>query len=270
MSAADEAWAIDWSGDARAARRRIRLARAVPGRLLEVRGGLDRDEVVAHVLDAATRTRLVVGLDFSFALPAWFARAHGCDDVAALWDLVAREGEAWLAACRPPFWGRGRTPRPPADPDRPGWRVTETEVRDAGLRPTSTFQIGGAGAVGTGSVRGMPHLARLRTAGASIWPFDDAGPLTVVEIYPRLFTGPVVKRSAPARRAAVAGDGRVPATLVEDVVASEDGFDAALSALAMAEHLVDLGRLRAASPGSPPALEGALWRPPEAVRAPRP
>ena len=116
----------------------------------------------------------------------------------------------------------------------------------------------------------MPHLARLRAAGASIWPFDDAGPLTVVEIYPRLFTGPVVKRSAPARRAAVAGDRRVPAALVEDVVASEDAFDAALSALAMAEHLVDLGRLRAATPGSPPALEGALWRPPEAVRAPRP
>ena len=260
---AAEAWAVDWSGDAQAARRRIRLARAVPGRLLEVRGGLDREEVVAHVLDAATRTRLVVGLDFSFALPAWFARAHECTDVEALWALVARDGEGWLAACLPPFWGRGRTPRPPTDPARPGWRMTETAVRAAGLRPSSTFQIGGAGAVGTGSLRGMPHLARMRAAGASIWPFDDAGPLTVVEIYPRLFTGPVVKRSAPARRAAVAGDPRVPVALVEDVVASEDAFDAALSALVMAEHLGDLAGLRAAAPDSPAALEGALWRPPE-------
>lgn len=258
---AAEAWAVDWSGDARAARRRIRLARAVPGRLLEVRGGLDRDEVVAHVLDAAARRPLVVGFDFSFALPAWFARAHGCADVAALWDLVTREGEDWLAGCRPPFWGRGRTPRPSPDPARPAFRTTEAEARDAGLAPKSTFQIGGAGAVGTGSLRGMPHLARLRAAGAAIWPFDDAGPLTVVEIYPRIFTGAVVKRSAAARQAAVAGDPRIPAALVADAVATEDAFDAALSALAMAEHLDELAGLGAADPGDPAALEGALWRP---------
>lgn len=257
---AEEAWAVDWSGDARAPRRRIRLARAVPGRLLEVRGGLDRDEVVAHVLAAAARRRLVVGFDFSFALPTWFARAHGCADVDAVWDLVVREGEDWLAACRPPFWGRGRTPAP-EDPARPAYRETETEAREAGLNPKPTFQIGGAGAVGTGSLRGMPHLARMRAAGASVWPFDDPGPLTVVEIYPRMFTGPVVKRSGPARRSALGGDRRVPAALVEDVVASEDAFDAALSALVMAEHLDALAGLRAATPGTPQALEGALWRP---------
>lgn len=43
-----------------------------------------------------------------------------------------------------------------------------------GIRPTSGFQIGGAGAVGTGAVRGMPMLARLRAAGFAIWPFDAA------------------------------------------------------------------------------------------------
>jgi hypothetical protein len=253
--------AVDWSGDARAAHRRIRVAAAVPGRLLGVRSGLDRDAVTELVLARAADGPLVVGLDFSFGLPAWFARERGCGDVSALWDLVARDGEHWLPACRPPFWGRGATPRPPADPARPAFRVTEERARADGLAPGSTFQIGGAGAVGTGSLRGMPHLARLRRAGLAVWPFDDAGEATVIEIYPRVHTGPVVKRSPTARRAVVQADPRIPPALREDVVASEDAFDAALSALAMAEHRDELRGLRRAPADAAEAIEGALWRP---------
>jgi len=256
-----EVLAVDWSGDARAAHRRIRLAAAVPGCLVDVRAGLDRDGVTEYLL-ARAGDRVVAGLDFSFGLPAWFAREHGCADVAALWDLVAREGEEWLAACRPPFWGRGPRPRPPQDPARPGLRVTEAAARADGLAPGSTFQIGGAGAVGTGSLRGMPHLARLRAAGVAVWPFDDAGPATVLEIYPRVHTGPVVKRSVHARRAVVDADPRIARELRAAVVDTEDAFDAALSALDMAEHLDELTALRAAPPGSPAAIEGAIWRPP--------
>ena len=256
-----EALAVDWSGDARAAHRRIRVATAAPGRLLGVRAGLDRDGVAALLRERAAAGPLVAGLDFSFSLPAWFAREHGCADVAALWDLVEREGERWLRECRPPFWGRGATPRPPADPARPGFRVTEEAARAGGLTPSSTFQIGGAGAVGTGSLRGMPHLARLRAAGLAVWPFDDAGDATLLEVYPRVHTGPVVKRSLPARQDAVRDDPRIPPSLRADVVATEDAFDAALSALAMAEHLEELRALRAAPAGSPEAIEGALWRP---------
>ncbi|WP_133826494.1 hypothetical protein [Actinomycetospora succinea] len=256
-----EAIAVDWSGDARAARRRIRMASAVPGRLVEVRAGLDRDGVAALLRERAASGPVVAGLDFSFALPAWFAREHGCADVAALWDLVGREGERWLRECRPPFWGRGATPRPPLDPARPPFRVTEEAARADGLAPSSTFQVGGAGAVGTGSLRGMPHLARLRAAGLAVWPFDDAGAATLMEIYPRVHTGPVVKRSPAARREAAGSDPRIPAALLDDVVATEDAFDAAFSALAMAEHLDELGSLRAAPPERPEAIEGALWRP---------
>lgn len=252
---------MDWSGEERAAHRRIRVARAVPGRLLEVRGGLDRAAVTELLLARAAAGPVVAGLDFSFGLPAWFAREHGCRDVTALWGLVAREGERWLRECRPPFWGRGPTRRPPHDPARPALRRTEEAARADGLRPRSTFQIGGAGAVGTGSLRGMPHLARLRAAGLAVWPFDDAGSATVVEIYPRSHTGPVVKRSASARRAVAGADPRIPPTLLDDVVAGEDAFDAALSALAMAEHRDELRALRRAPPGRPEAIEGALWRP---------
>jgi hypothetical protein len=256
-----EVLAVDWSGDRRAAHRHIRVAGAAPGRLLGLRGGLDREGVVELLLTRAAAGPLVAGLDFSFGLPAWFAREHGCAHVGALWDLVAREGEGWLEACRPPFWGRGPRPRPPLDPARPGLRVTEAAARAEGLDPRSTFQIGGAGAVGTGSLRGMPHLARLRAAGFAVWPFDDAGPATVVEIYPRVHTGPVVKRSPAARERVVDADLRIPAGLRDDVVASEDAFDAALSALAMAEHLEELRALRAAPSERAEAIEGALWRP---------
>ena len=57
------------------------------------------------------------------------------------------------------------------------------------------FQIGGAGAVGTGSIRGMPHLLTLADSGFTIWPFVSGGLPTVVEIYPRALTGPVNKGS---------------------------------------------------------------------------
>ena len=256
--------AVDWSGDARAAHRRIRVAEAAPGRLVSVEAGLDRDAVVHRLAGLAAQARdggphVVAGLDFSFGLPAWFAREHGCADAPAVWDLVAREGERWLRECPPPFWGRPGTRRPPPDPDRPLWRATELA---SPYRPLSTFQVGGAGAVGTGSLRGMPLLARLRAAGVAVWPVDPAGPATVVEIYPRELTGPVVKSDAAARRAYARADARVPSGLVEAATATEDAFDAAFSALAMAEHAEvpgGSGPLDAAA--GLEELEGRIWRP---------
>jgi hypothetical protein len=68
-----------------------------------------------------------------------------------------------------------------------GWSSGEDAVR-----AKSIFQIGGAGAVGTGSVRGMPHLLTLAKNGFGIWPFSEGWP-RVVEIYPRALTGPLNK-----------------------------------------------------------------------------
>jgi hypothetical protein len=252
--------AVDWSGDARTPQRRIRLAEAEPGRLLAVWGGLDREGVVDLVVGLAATGPLVVGLDFSFALPAWFAREHGCRDVEELWALVARDGEDWLRRCPPPFWGRPGTRRPPDDPERPLLRRTEAASPH---RPLSTFQIGGAGAVGTGSLRGMPLLTRLRAAGVAVWPFDDAARATVVEIYPRETTGAVVKSDATARRDRVAADGRIPAVMRGAASASEDAFDAAFAALALAEHAGEIAGLRRGTGDD--LLEGRIWRP---VRCP--
>ena len=44
----------------------------------------------------------------------------------------------------------------------------------------------------------MRVLHELAEAGFTIWPFEPAGDATIIEIYPRLFTGKVVKSSAQA------------------------------------------------------------------------
>jgi hypothetical protein len=257
--------AVDWSGDARGARHRIRVAEARPGRLLEVRGGLDREGIgdLLHALRRGPGTA-VVGMDFSFGLAAWFAREHGCATLPQVWDLAGADGERWLAESPPPFWGRAGTRKPADDPARPLFRATEDDARACGLRPLSTFQIGGAGAVGTGSVRGMALLAAWRSAGIGVWPLDPApasSGVLLVEVYPRAMTGPVVKSSPEARRAHVAADPRIPAELREAATATEDAFDAAFAALGMAEHVDELAGLRPLT-DPVPLLEGALWLPP--------
>ena len=161
--------------------------------------------------------------------------------------------------CAPPFWGRPGTRKPELAEH---FRATELAVGSvAGIRPKSTFQVSGAGSVGAGSIRGFPVLARLRAAGFSVWPFDTAVAPVVVEIWPRLLTGPVVKRDAAARAAhlsvnfpSLAGD------LRDRAISSEDAFDAAVSALVMARHRAAICALPART-DRVTQLEGATWQP---------
>lgn len=226
--------AVDWSGarDPAIQRRAIWAAEAVGGRLRTLTAGRTRQETVAHLLTiAGSASDMVIGLDFSFGFPEWWARAHGAAGGPEMWRVTADRGEGWLAACAPPFWGRAGRPRPPAA--GPAYRRTEL---GATPRPKSIFQIGGAGQVGTGSIRGMPALAELRRAGLPIWPFDPwpaAGPV-VVEAYPRWCTGPVVKSRSSARAAHLASHWpAVAGSLLDRATASEDAFDAACTALSL-------------------------------------
>ena len=265
--------AVDWSGARAVAgqRRGIWVADAVDGALGSLRGGLTRDEAVTAVLHAVDAGADVVGLDFSFSFPAWFVHAVGAADGPGLWEVCAADGERWLAACEPPFWGRPGRRRPTYTPQRDEWRRTELDVPAGARRPKGTFQIGGAGAVGTGSVRGMPHLRRLRAAGVAVWPFDDPAPSgpVVAEVYPRWWTGPVVKRQAEARAAHLdLIDARVPAELGATIAASEDAFDAACTALGLS-----LGGWRLPPAEGLDRIEGRILRPgprsPGAVRPDR-
>ena len=194
--------AVDWSGAKIGSERRIWLAEVHHGRVVRLGSVRTREETIDDVVSVGRQCResgeqLIVGLDFSFGFPAWFAFDHHADDAKSVWALTVEKSEEWLARCEPPFWGRAGKSNPHTA--ERGFRETERALRPT-LSPKSTFQIGGAGAVGTGSLRGMPLLSTLAAAGFSVWPFDPVGQLTVVEMYPRIHTGPVVKSSELARR----------------------------------------------------------------------
>lgn len=254
--------AVDWSGRASGAAEAIWLAQVVDGELVALDNGRTRERVVRRVVKLAKREkRTVVGLDFAFSFPAWWCAKRDWSSGREVWDEMAARGEELLAASPSPFpfWGRAGSSMP-LDCER--LRETEQAVRAGGAPVKSVFQIGGAGAVGTGSLRGMPHLATLQDAGFAIWPFDDRpGRRVVVEIYPRLLTGPVVKTRHRVRRAYLAERfADQDPVLIERAAGSEDAFDAAVSALAMAEYAHELTRLPSLDPGDLARIEGRIWR----------
>lgn len=252
--------AIDWSGVAGGGRETIWTAEVTNGAISTLENGRSRNRIIDWLIEvAAGDPNIVVGLDFAFAFPRWFPESRGLTSVADLWSIVASDGETWLRDCQSPFWGRPGTTKPTL-PNH--FRETDVGVgRQSGGQAKSVFQIGGAGAVGTGSIRGMPHLLRLRNAGFSIWPFDPPGRPLVVEIYPRLLTGAVVKSNLDARAAYLADKfPSMPAALQQRAASTEDAFDAAVSALVMWRHSGELGSLTATDHASD-GLEGRIWAP---------
>ena len=294
--------AVDWSGDRSAAGQRRKIWAGMwteaTGRV-ELSAGRTRDELVEWLIGLARETpRMVVGFDFCFGFPEWFVREEmGCADGPAFWELVASgHGERWLAAecVDGRFWGRagvGRGGKRPAEFSGE-WlhrmlRATDIDCKLAalipeaeraarvrGVTPKSVFQIGGAGAVGTASLRGMPALKRLREAGFRVWPFDRAGleragpdcPL-VVEMYTRLNTGPVRKSNAEARAAYLrerCAEDAAYAALSRRVMAlargSEDAFDALVSCMVMTARRAEFAEL--GTPKDPGyRVEGWTWAP---------
>jgi hypothetical protein len=256
--------AVDWSGSLASVRAHLWLAEAGPPGLTRLECGYDRDELVLHLVElAAEDPRLVVGLDFAFSFPRWHLRQLGVGSGRELWDRAACDGERWLERCEPPFWGKVGRPRPRSPEGCSPYRATESEeLPVGGIGPKSVFQVGGAGTVGTGSIRGMPYLARLQDAGFAIWPFDRARLPLVVEIYPRYLTGPVDKSSRVARELYLeAHHAREPRQLLARAGKSQDAFDAAVSAVAMHRCAADFARLARRRRSALDRLEGRIWRP---------
>jgi len=250
--------AVDWSGARVGASRTIWLAEIRAGRVERLECGRDREALTAELLDAVRQARrdgerLVIGLDFSFGVPAWYADREGWRTGRDVWRaFTAARADAVLAAPTFPFWGRGvQRTRPAAlrdDGPTPPLRETERLLRH-GPRPFSVFQLVGAGSVGAASLRGMATLHALAEAGACVWPFDDdpGGPASVVaEVWPRLAAPAVNKSDAAARLAHV----RALAPCVEGVLAheeavhrSDDAFDALVAAMALWQAREALVRL---------------------------
>jgi hypothetical protein len=287
--------AVDWSGDKGPGQRKKIWAgvwTAAGGRVT-LESGRTRVELMEWLVGLARETpRMVVGFDFSFSYPAWFLRELGIGSAPEFWRLVAEgQGERWLHEdCDDArFWGRAGSRRHGKKPEEfcgehahRMLRSAETALkvraemtdplqiaRIAGIAPKSVFQIGGAGAVGTASLRGMPGLLVLRAAGFRIWPFDAPSlkrPM-VVEIYTRLMTGAVTKSSEVARTEYLAKKRKenfLYAGLSRGVMAKargcEDAFDALVTAMVMVEHRREFARLRRTE-DEVFRMEGQTWVP---------
>jgi hypothetical protein len=236
--------AVDWSSavNPSAQRKHIWTAELRADGSIGCSAGRTREETIDLLV--ARPGAVLAGLDFSFSVPAWFAGELGVRSVDEVWEWAATDGDAWLAECRPPFWGKGPRVRCDVPADR-RYRVAEEGLRAAGFPAKSVFQLVGNGQVGAGSVRGMPHLARLRAEGFAIWPFDAPTERTIFEIYP-----------SALRRWWCGGDSDLP----ETARVSRDARDAAVSAVVMGRHRDELA---AAMPLGDPVtrLEGAVWLP---------
>jgi restriction system protein len=249
--------AIDWSGRAQGAQKTIWTAIVKEGRLVALEDGRGRKETIDAILPLAhADPKTVVGLDFAFSFPRWYCEREGWRSGRDVWQAMRKQAETLLAACEPPFWGRpGTKAQQLGDPFRQAERTTVGQ-------PKSVFQIGGAGAVGTGSLRGMPHLLDLSDHGFAIWPFDPPGWPLAIEIYPRVFTPSVIKSRQSARRAHL--DQYYPdqdPVLMELAAASEDAFDATVSALAMAQATTELACLPSYPAEDARRIEGCIWTP---------
>jgi hypothetical protein len=147
--------------------------------------------------------------------------------------------------------------------DRQLFRRTEQAFDSvSGINPKSTLQIGGAGSVGTSSLRGMPHLVTLQNAGFAIWPFDQPATPLAVEIYPRFMTGPVIKSSPMERQKYIEAipESTIRSDLGNLAATCEDAFDAAISAIVMSEHAQELTTIQGAEDATS-LLEGRIWAP---------
>ena len=300
---AERVVAVDWSGRIDAAGQRRHIWAGVwtataKGGKVTLEAGRTREELIEWLIVLAKETpRMVVGIDCCFSYPSWFLEEHGCATVFDLWRLVAAgHGERWLAReCLDGlrderFWGKPHK-RPPqfcgeglhrsmrlTDMDnkitpRLAGGDAERAAKMLGITPKSPFQIGGSGSVGTGSLRAMPGLVRLREAGFRVWPFEDsamgaeeAAPL-VVEMYTRLLTGPVAKSNPvarktylDARREAEPEYARLSGEVREKALGSEDAFDALVCAMEMTRWRAEFPGLRATE-DPVLRLEGITWRP---------
>jgi len=250
--------AIDWSGAKKPAGK-LWIAEATEGSLRRLQPLDSRDHVLRELLQyLRADEHTIVGLDFAFSFPCWFCREHSVSSAAQMWQVVDEEGERWLRECSWPFWGRPGKQKPALDAH---FRRTEEHIGAANsIKPKSTFQIGGAGAVGTGTIRGMPFLPRLREEGFAVWPFDDPRQQMVVEIYPRSLTGSVVKSSEAARAKYLMDHRwRLPEGFASKAIGSEDAFDAAVSALVMDTHCEQFPSLLSGDVLS--RIEGEIWAP---------
>jgi hypothetical protein len=194
--------AIDWSGARGPGYRGIAVAVCEtqgPPQIVPPPGRFwTRDEVVPWLHQrAAENAATLAACDFAFSIARDAVRAMtGAPAAPALWSLVDRvcaeevdcgaHGFISHAHYAPYFWSAGKRPA--------AWvahtRTTESACRVEGLgSPETPLKLIGAKQVGRSAFTGMRALERWRrNERIAFWPFDRrAAPLTLAELYPRLF-----------------------------------------------------------------------------------
>ncbi|MCA2013957.1 molybdopterin guanine dinucleotide synthesis [Cereibacter sphaeroides] len=180
-------------------------------------------ELCTLVEDSLTRGQsLLIGADFAFGYPLGFARAvTGRADPLAVWALFAErlqdgpdnrsnrfEMAAGINAMLPglgPFWFNASKEDLPALPRkgkaRFGHGFDEHRLADATAKGAqSVWKLGGAGAVGSQVLTGLPMLHRLRRAfpgRIAVWPFEAPGKITLAEVFPSILAPEVAALMTP-------------------------------------------------------------------------
>lgn len=220
MKEFEAAVAIDWTGARGARHQAIQVAWAPAGtaapKLISAPDGRawSRQGVVDWLIREMSDRRLLVGFDFSFALPfvdrGAYLPGSGLDAEAArqLWARVeercgdAPDLYAGPVLNDPAVAAHFLRPGTTAPADYRRYRVGEQGLIEQGLgRAETVFHLIGASQVGMASLSGMRALARLdRHESIGIWPFDTrpaaSGPM-VVEIFCRTF---LIKAGAGHRK----------------------------------------------------------------------
>lgn len=206
-----------------------------------------RAEAVETIERLVAERRSLLAVDFSLGYPRGMAEQLGLTGQPweAMWSLldtlvidgadnannrfvVAAELNTRLDECSGPFWGcphtrpvDGLTPTKTSSAPLPEWRHVEQSLRDRGLRPFSSWQLLGAGAVGSQSILGIAALARLRrrlrdAAGidVEVWPFAngleapdaDGSSCVVAEVWPSMVELPADDRVRDEAQVATVGE----------------------------------------------------------------
>ena len=181
---------------------------------------------LVEVFESDSASSMLVGVDFSLGYPKGTAASLGLTGTpwSTMWALLAesivddeRNANNRFAVAATlnrrftggaaPFWGcppaqaaptlAPTKPRPPSSLAE--WRTVESQLRASGRRPFSSWQLLGAGAVGSQSLLGIPMIVRLRERlgeRVQVWPFTtgfavpapDEGVIVVAEVWPSMLT----------------------------------------------------------------------------------
>lgn len=180
---------------------------------------------LAELFESDPGSTTLVGVDFSLGYPQGTAAALGVAGTpwVAMWTLLAdrisddgRNGNnrfvvagdlnQRLTGGAAPFWGCPprsastylTTTKPAATASLVPFRAVENELRAQGHRPFSSWQLFGAGAVGSQSLVGIPRLHDLHRRFSDrieVWPFTtgfhaprlEADSIVVAEVWPSMF-----------------------------------------------------------------------------------